>query len=132
MNPGGLPSSSIPPMPCIELRDSEDDLVALLEEAQLWLVAHPIASRAIVRALVAEGKRFAGTPSGRRWRDHLAQSELLRRARILWDSSILSAVDSREPEPIPSAVIDALVSSLMQSDMREVLVRLSEWGLPDD
>ncbi|HZR84388.1 MAG TPA: hypothetical protein VFD92_25040 [Candidatus Binatia bacterium] len=116
---------------CIDLRDPDDELVALIEEAQLWLIAHPVAVRAILRALIEEGRRFAQTPKGRRWRRHLAQSELLRRARVVWDSSLLSAVDARETPPLPSAVIDALVASLLGSDIREVLVRLSEWGLDD-
>jgi len=116
----------------VVLREPEDDLLEVLDELQLWLVAHPVAARGIVRALVSEGRRFAETPGGRRWATLLQGSELVRRGRIVWDSSILSALDARDESPLPSAVIDTLLGSLASSDLRIVLERLASRGLRDD
>lgn len=118
-------------IPSIVLREPEDTLLEALNEVEAWLVAHPVAVRAIVRALVSEGERFAETAAGAAFRARLADSDLLRRARVLWDSSILSSLDAQGEPPLPSAVVDALLGGLAASDLRSVLTRLNERGLRD-
>jgi len=43
--------------------------------------------RGLLRALLAEGRRFARTPAGARWRHVLGQSSLAREGRALWDAA---------------------------------------------
>lgn len=43
--------------------------------------------RALLVALMAEGRRFAGTPVGRRWQQLLAESSLVRDGWTLWGSA---------------------------------------------
>ena len=44
-------------------------------------------ARGLLRALLAEGRRFARTPPGARWRHVLGQSSLAREGRALWDAA---------------------------------------------
>lgn len=40
--------------------------------------------RGFIVALMTEGRRFATTPAGRRWREVLAEASLVREGRMLW------------------------------------------------
>lgn len=43
--------------------------------------------RGLVGALIAEGRRFAGTPAGRRWRRVLAEATLVNEGRLVWSAA---------------------------------------------
>ncbi len=96
-------------MPRLRLRTPEDPLARALRAASEFFLKHPLAAQALFTALVAEGRRFAQTPEGRRWRAGLAQSELVRRGRALWEGSLLNMLDDDPDAVMPSSVFDALV-----------------------
>jgi len=72
--PGGLPTLSVGRVPDRRAGLGEEDGDAL-ERALL---------RSLILALMAEGRRFAGTPAGRRWQNLLAESSLVREGWALW------------------------------------------------
>lgn len=43
--------------------------------------------RGLIGALIAEGRRFAATPAGRRWRRVLAEATLANEGRLLWSAA---------------------------------------------
>lgn len=43
--------------------------------------------RGLIAALIAEGRRFAATPAGRRWRRVLAEATLVSEGRLLWSTA---------------------------------------------
>jgi hypothetical protein len=114
-----------PDLPRVVIDDEDDPLVELLREAQLALLRHPVASQTAIRALVAEGRRFARTPDGRRWAARLAGSELVRRGRAAWEGSALGMFEETSDTMLPSSLVDAIVSVLARVDpsglMRGVL-----------
>ena len=66
--------------PCVK----PETVKELIELAQRLLERYPAAAKVIAGALVVEGRRFAATDEGKRWRSALAASELVRRGRLLW------------------------------------------------
>src|SRR5262249_32491917 len=93
--------------PRVVLSDPEDELPPLLEEMQRAVASHPAAARALFRAFVAEGRRFAMTPEGQRIRAELAGSSLIRRGHMVWDTCTM-ALGEGDPAT-PSELFDALV-----------------------
>jgi hypothetical protein len=102
----------------------QDDLAQVLQDAQYLLLKHPVATQAAVRALVAEGRRFAETPDGRRWKTRLAGSELVRRARMLWQGSVLNMFEESPGTLLPSALLDAVMGALVSDELPALLARL--------
>lgn len=100
-------------------------LVALLRQAQMLLLAHPAAAQAAFSALVAEGRRFAEVPEGRAWADRLASSELLQRARRVWDSTTLGMLREEPDAGLPSAFVEILAESARRDDLEAVLRRFA-------
>lgn len=86
-------------LPRVVIREPEDVLAEILERARRAVLAHPAAAQALFDAFVAEGRRFAGTPEGRRWREDLAGTELIRRARLLCEACALSAFGDQASSP---------------------------------
>ena len=110
----------------IVLEEDEDELLRALQEAQLVLLKHPVAAQAALRALVAEGRRFAATPAGRRWRVKLAGSELVRRGRIAWQGSALTMLEERGDGMLPSSLLDAILGALTSGGLATLLSRLAQ------
>lgn len=102
----------------------EDEVVRILREGQFLILRHPVAAQAALRALVAEGRRFAATETGRRWKDRLARSELLRRGRMVWQGSVLNMLEEDSDSPLPSAFLDALLAATASADLPDLLSRL--------
>lgn len=102
---------------------SPDDLARLLADLQLVLLKYPRATQAALRALVAEGRRFAETPEGRRWHARLAASALVRRGHVLWGGSLLDLFDPSEDRVVPTAYVDAVVAALARHDLQALLER---------
>jgi hypothetical protein len=124
---------SAAPVPRIVLPAGEpgdEALVALLREAQFLLLKHPIAAQAAFAALVAEGRRFAATPEGRAWHERLARAPLVRRGRVLWESSVLGLLEETPAGLLPTALLDAVVGAAARDDLPALLARL--WPGTDD
>ncbi len=112
----------------IVLREAPDELTSVLEAAQIALLKHPVAAQAAMRALVAEGRQFAQTPVGRRWHARLANSELVRRGRTLWQGSVLNVLEETSEAFIPSALLDAILGALTSGDLTVLLAELVGHG----
>jgi hypothetical protein len=110
------------------LAPAADPLLPLLERAALLLLKHPAAAQAAFSALVAEGRDFARTEEGRRWKSALAGSEIVRRGRALWEGSVLSLLEDREEAVLPTALLDAVVQAAGRRDLTTLLqsLRLDE------
>ena len=114
------------PAPRVVVRDPEDDLSTLLREAQLLVIEHPVAAQALFRAFVAEGRAFAETAEGRRWRDELAGSELIRRGRVVWEAGTLNLLEEDAETVLPSKLLDAVVHTAGVEALEPLLSRLFE------
>lgn len=112
------------PGPRIVLREADDELLPILQEAQILLLKHPVAAQAALRALVAEGRQFAQTPAGQRWVAKLAASELVRRGRMLWQGSLLNMLEENSDTLLPSALLDAIISAVASEDLTTLLAQL--------
>lgn len=108
----------------------DEDLVRALRFLQLLLVKHPVAARAAVRALVAEGRRFAETDEGRAWREALAGTSLVRNGRQLWESTSLALIDEEAPAVFPSLILEGLVQAAVHGDLEGLLAQLYRDGTP--
>lgn len=112
----------------------DDEIGSALREVQELVLRHPIAMRAAVSALVAEGRRFAETAEGAALRAQLEHSELVRRARLVWQMASHSILSELEPGDaaaggLPTAWLDGLFSAAA-GDPDRVLDRL--FGVDDD
>jgi hypothetical protein len=112
--------------PRIVLRDPEDDLAEILERTRSAVLAHPAAAQRLFQAFVAEGRRFAGTEEGRRWREELTGTELIRRARLLCEACGLSAHGDHAGSP--SDLVDALALAEGVEGLEPMLASLLDLG----
>jgi hypothetical protein len=103
---------------------SDEELVQILREGQFLILRHPVAAQAALQALVAEGRRFAETADGRRWKDRLARSELIRRGRMIWQGSVLNMLEEDSPAPLPSAFLDAVLAASASENLPALLSQL--------
>lgn len=110
------------------LRDPPADREEVLARLHAAMLQHPIATQAIVSALVAEGRRFAETPEGRRWSARLSRSELVRQGQILWEGSGLALFDEDPDAVLPSALVDCALGALAGDDVMGLLDKL--WQPP--
>lgn len=120
-----IPEPAAPPR--LVLRDPGDELSAIVTRARRAVLAHPAAAQALFEAFVAEGRRFAATPEGRRWRTELAGSELIRRARLVCEACALSASGERAATT-PSDLLDAVALAMSVEGLEPVLSSLTEPG----
>jgi hypothetical protein len=103
---------------------SEDELDALLRDAQRLIFKYPIASQAFIAALAAEGRTFAQTPEGMVWRERLARSELYRKGRELWYLGTLGMFSARSSGVLPSVLIEAFVQAVRTRDIASLVTLL--------
>jgi hypothetical protein len=113
---GGLP---------LLVLNEPDTLECFLDLAQSLVRRYPAMARAVATALVAEGRRFAGTDEGRQWRSVLADSELVRRGRMLWYVGGLDELvsDAGEPSALPSDWLKVAADALVRADLEALLSR---------
>ena len=114
-------------LPRLVLRD-DDVLARRLCEGQRLLESSPELARAIVQACVAEGRRFAETPEGARWKETLSRSELMQRGRLIWQAYGLDALADGEPELVSSDWLDSLMAQFVSADLKVLLAALTEAG----
>lgn len=122
------------PLPRLTLQHSgaaADGLAQLLRQVSISVLKHPVAAQAIFSAFVAEGRRFAQTPEGQRWRVALADSELVRRGRALWEASALNMLEDSPGTVIPTAILDAVVHAVSAQDLDRALLALTHADVAD-
>jgi len=114
-----------------EARDTaDDDVLAALRTLQSLIWAHPVTFQRAFAALVREGRAFARTEEGARLRTSLEQSELVARARMIWDVLSMSAFSDDEAELLPSVFIDAMAKAATSLDLEPLLARVFSERLP--
>jgi hypothetical protein len=123
-----MQADGLPGLPRLVLQE-QDTLERLVRHAQRLLRRNPTAARALVRALLAEGRRFSTTPAGRRWQALLASSDLISRGRLLWLAAgfdrLLEGGD--EPGVLPSDWLVFAANVLQSTDIEALLIeRLRE------
>jgi hypothetical protein len=100
----------------------------LIHLLQSIILKHPIAANAAYRALISEGLLFAQTPEGLQWRQKLAGSELLHRARLVLDLPGLSMLDLDRKQTLPSSYLDAVFMLASSRKPDELLDLLFKWS----
>lgn len=111
-------------LPELVISEQDDAIVALLRQIQRAVLAHPEAGQALFRALVAEGRLFAQTGEGRRWREKLDRSALIERAGLVWQNATLWMNEEGGDGAIPSVMIDAVTAAGASPERDELLERL--------
>jgi len=113
-------------LPTVNLSPPET-AVQILQRLQALVLKHPVAAKAAFDALIEEGRTFARTPEGKTWQDKLAASELLHRARLIFDFPGLSILEHDKPEVLPSAYLDTIFMLASSRNPDELLGPLFEW-----
>lgn len=111
-------------LPTIELRETEQGILRVLRSIQTTLITHPVAGQAAFNALLQEGRNFAKTEEGRALKTKIERSELLHRARLIFDFSTLSMLEEDPPEIMPSAYIDVLFMLASSDRTDQILDKL--------
>lgn len=106
--------------------EPEDELSRLLFELRWLVLKHPVAARAALRALAAEGREFAQTEEGRVWRARLERSELARRGSSVFELGTLGMLDDQPGGLLPTQLIDAFARAAARRDLEEALARRLE------
>jgi hypothetical protein len=85
---------STPPLLPVPPDDAGDEraLHQLLLGARRAVLGNPVAARGLYDLLVAEGRRYAGTPEGAALRDALVDSPAVDHLRRIWESVSLNAL----------------------------------------
>jgi hypothetical protein len=107
-----------PPLPA----DLEQALAAL----QRIVVKHPIAAQALYGALIREGRAYAETEEGRLLREELLRSETVTRIRSVWEIVTFGALKDAASGGIPSALLEALARSAVESCFESRVFRALE------
>jgi hypothetical protein len=111
--------------------DGSQGALSVLRRLQALVLKHPVAAKAAFGALVAEGEAFARTPEGRECRNRLASSEILHRARLVFDLPGLSMLVREDSGPLPSSYVDAIFMLASGARSEELFEPPPELGNPD-
>lgn len=95
------------PEPPESLATDERATYELLLGARRAVLGNPGAARALRDLLVAEGRRYAGTPAGAELRDALVVSEAVENLRRVWETVTLNVLDGPASGPATGAPPDA-------------------------
>ncbi|WP_052507736.1 hypothetical protein [Sphingomonas hengshuiensis] len=81
--------------------------------------------------LIAEGRRFAATPGGARWRALIARSELGSKGWMLWNLLEIDSLVSAAPEDgdTPAALLEAVLRTLHAAQLEEIARGISASSL---
>jgi hypothetical protein len=111
-------------LPELVLGDRTAQVVGLLREIQVAILVHPEAARGLFSALAREGRLFAQTSEGQRWRSRIERSELVQRALLVWQGvSLWTTEDGADASP-PSLLVDAIAAAACSPNRDVVLDRL--------
>lgn len=111
-------------LPRLVIPEENETLSGLLLEGQHILLRYPQAARALIQAFVNEGRQFAATPEGQAWQARLAQSDLVRRGRFIWDAYSLDALLDDASDSLPSAWLDVILAAVANPDLETILANL--------
>lgn len=111
--------------------EPEDELGQLLADLRWLVLRHPVATRSAARALIAEGRRFAETEEGQRWKERLGGSELVRRAQLVLDVGTWGSLAAGDEHLLPSQLVDALARAASRRDLEAELARRVEIDAPE-
>lgn len=112
--------------PRVVLAEPEDELSTLLRQLQRLIVRHPAAAQAMFSAFVAEGRAFALSEQGKRWRDRLIGSALIRRGRAVWEVGTLNMLEEDRDVVLPSKLLEAVVNGSSIEALEPFLSQLFE------
>jgi hypothetical protein len=109
---------------------TETELLALLGRLRALVEAERPRVAALVSALAADGRDFAATAEGQRWRDLLERSDFLPRARLLWDALGLGGLAGAPVSagPPPSRVVQVLAEVAGSPRLEALLATLPLLG----
>lgn len=120
-------------LPPVERREAgtvedaaEGESVELMRRLQALLLQHPLAAQAAFSALLAEGRRFAATPEGAAWKTALADSDLVRNGRLLWDVLSLNLLEEEPSTLVPSSYLEALFRAASSPDLEGLMRRVRD------
>ena len=118
------------PEPTEECRGAERTTFDLLVGARRAVLGNPVAARRLHDMLVAEGRRYAGTPSGAQLRDALTASEAVENLRRVWETVSLNVLDGpAEPNAAPTAWTELLADAIIGHGLDDsILARLRPEG----
>lgn len=119
MNPGDR--KPLTALPKVELRPRREHDMQMLQALQDVALKHPVALQSAFNALIAEGREFARSREGQRWREKLARSRLLQRVRLAWETSTLLVLQEEPPDTLPSAYVDALFMVASSTELEPLL-----------
>lgn len=94
---------------------------ALLRQWQRLIVRYPFAAQALYAALLAEGRRYAVTSEGERWAQRLRHSDVVRRARAVWEATSLNVLEDDDDTLVPSKLLEALVRASSRENIEQSL-----------
>jgi hypothetical protein len=120
-NPAPPPAETGPPV--ITIREPVEDVARLLRSLQALLMKHPVAARAAIRVLVAEGRAFAETDEGRRWRQRLDRSDAMRTVRTFWEGLAYPLLAEGPPTTLPTTALDDLFAAASAGGAEAALMR---------
>lgn len=103
--------------PTLVFGEPEDPLASTLRRLQQAILLHPVAAQAIFAAFIREGRAYARTEAGQTWLARLAGSELVVRARVLWDAMTVRGLEDDPDTVLPSAILEAFVKAAADADM---------------
>lgn len=104
--------------------DDSDELARVLRITQQLVLQHPAAAQALFAAFVREGRAYAETAEGRAWQARLASSELVRRARVLWDMGTVGLLEDDQDAVLPSKLLDVIVQCGGVEALEPLMARL--------
>lgn len=104
-------------LPTLVFEDPEDPLASTLRRLQQAILLYPVAAQALFAGFVREGRAYAKTDMGRAWQARLAGSELVIRARVLWDAMTVRGLEDDPNTVLPTAILEAIVKAAADSDM---------------
>jgi hypothetical protein len=105
-------------------KEPQGELAPALDSLRDVLMRHPIACQAAYAALVAEGRRYAETEEGERWKQRLSGSELVANLRVIWESLSMTAFAENEEQPLPSFFLDSVVRAATEEGLESLLSRV--------
>ena len=118
------------PPPPDESAGPERSVFDLLIGARRAVLGNPAAARGLHDVLVAEGRRYADTPTGAELRDGLITSEAVENLRRVWETVSLNVLDGpAAPNAAPSAWAELLADAVIGHGLDDsVLARLRPEG----
>lgn len=128
---GKLYDERVADLPVVAPPDPEQEVLEVVRRLQLLLLAHPAAAQALFSALVTEGRRYARTSDGAQWLDRLTDSQLVRRARVLWDVSTMKMLEEDASRILPSTYVESFARAARAQPTEPLLRALFDAGAAD-